>query len=244
LAVERLILEKWQSRDYTVLETACHWAGIDVIRIPKRALGALAHKTPIDGTALRGGTSFCRKAARLLGARVLEPADDFLPSLPRQYSKRTLELMTLAEARLITDRRFIKPVNDKFFPAGVYENGDEVPSTIHGETIAVIASDPVVWEVEYRLFVLDREVRAISPYGLAEGVRAEPRIEAEARAFGETALADPAVRLPRAVVLDVGIIQDAGWAVVEANTAVMSGIYDCEPESVLEVLAAGIEPTE
>jgi len=235
-------LEKWKSRDYTVLETACHWAGIEVIRVPKSALGALAEKTPIEGTALHGGTSFCRKVARLLGGRVLEPVDDFLPSLPRQYSNRTLELTTLAQARSITGRWFIKPVNDKFFPAGVYENGAEVPSTIHGDAIAVITSDPVTWEVEYRLFVLDRKVRAISPYGLADGVRVEPQIEVDARAFGEAVLADPAVLLPRAVVLDVGIIQGVGWAVVEANTAVMSGIYDCEPLDVLEVLAAGIEP--
>lgn len=37
-------------------------------------------------------------------------------------------------------------------------------------------------------------------------------------------------------VVDVGIIQDRGWAVVEQNAACCSGIYGCDPEEVLEVV--------
>jgi len=55
-------------------------------------------------------------------------------------------------------------------------------------------------------------------------------------------LDDPEVTLPRAVVLDVGVIEDAGWSVVEANTVTMSGLYDCEPLAVIDVLAHGIAP--
>ena len=62
----------------------------------------------------------------------------------------------------------------------------------------------------------------------------------DALAFSERVLGDTRVRLPRAVVLDVGWIRDVGWSVVEVNEAVMSGIYDCDPIAVLEVLALGL----
>jgi hypothetical protein len=57
-----------------------------------------------------------------------------------------------------------------------------------------------------------------------------------------TLLADPRVELPRTAVLDVGIIADRGWAVVEQNAAWGSGIYGCDPVRVLEVLQYAAVP--
>jgi hypothetical protein len=55
--------------------------------------------------------------------------------------------------------------------------------------------------------------------------------------FAETLLADSRVPVPPALVLDVGMIHDRGWAVVEANAAWGAGIYGCEPDKVLVALA-------
>ena len=54
--------------------------------------------------------------------------------------------------------------------------------------------------------------------------------------FINNVLADNRVKLPVAAVLDVGVIQGRGWAVVEQNAAWGSGIYGCDPVRVLEVL--------
>ena len=240
----RLILPDWTSRDYHVLATACSWMGIDVLWIDRFSLDGLPPDCPIDGTALHGGTTFCRQVAAALGGRVIEPADDLLPGLPERFRKRHVELTTLAKARSRTDLRFVKPVNDKFFAAGVYEWPDDIPQTDKGDEIAVLVAEPVRWLVEYRLFVLDGVVKTLSPYRWAEDDRPDASTQAEALAFGALVLDEAGELLPRAVVVDVGIIDGAGWAVVEANTAVMSGIYDCEPEAVLEVSAAGIERSE
>jgi hypothetical protein len=51
-------------------------------------------------------------------------------------------------------------------------------------------------------------------------------------------LADPAVDLPAAFVLDAGVIRGVGAAVVEANEASGAGIHGCWPPDVLEVLRA------
>jgi hypothetical protein len=51
-------------------------------------------------------------------------------------------------------------------------------------------------------------------------------------------LAEPAVDLPVAFVLDAGVIRGVGAAVVEANQASGAGIYGCDPSDVPEVLRA------
>ena len=41
---------------------------------------------------------------------------------------------------------------------------------------------------------------------------------------------------PPAFVVDVGLIDGRGWAVLEANPAWASGIYGCDPDSILKVV--------
>ncbi|MBI4747239.1 MAG: ATP-grasp domain-containing protein [Acidobacteria bacterium] len=66
---------------------------------------------------------------------------------------------------------------------------------------------------------------------------ATPDEIAQARQFTTSLLNDPAVSVPEAVVIDVGVISGKGWAVVEANAAFGSGMYGCDPTQVLQVLA-------
>lgn len=90
--------------------------------------------------------------------------------------------------------------------------------------------------------MLDRQPKTVSVY-LRNGelqrdnefVATESEL-ADATAFVQTVLADDRVPLPRATVLDIGVIAGRGWAVVEQNAAWGSGIYGCDPEQVLEVL--------
>ena len=55
-------------------------------------------------------------------------------------------------------------------------------------------------------------------------------------AFVSRVLGDTRVDIPRAVVMDAGVIWDRGWAVVELNSAWGSGLYGSEETKVLEVL--------
>ncbi|CUI02772.1 DUF2310 family Zn-ribbon-containing protein [Massilia antarctica] len=64
-----------------------------------------------------------------------------------------------------------------------------------------------------------------------------PEEDAQLEAFMARLLADPAVDLPAASVVDVGIIDGLGWACVEQNAAWGAGIYGCDAERVLAVLA-------
>jgi hypothetical protein len=180
------------------------------------------------------------------GLRLDEPPIDWLPTLPREFRQRDIRLTTLAEARTLTAPWFIKPPNDKSFPARVC-TGAQLPPEFDPK-MPVLVSEVVRWEKEFRAFILDRRARTISVYARAgelqrdNGFAQFPEEQAQAEAFLQSLLADPRVDLPRACVIDVGVVENRGWAVVEQNAAWGAGIYGCDPEQVLEVLRFASTP--
>lgn len=195
--------------------------------------------------AIYGEPLFVSVVADPLGVEMIQPAPNWLPSVHEEYRKRRVELATLGDARRVIEPTFIKPVDDKCFPARVYASGGELPpSSVLADSEWVLLSEPVNWELEFRAFILDRQVVAMSPY-LRGGQRVEqsdgswPATAEEidaARAFHSTVLNDARLAIPPACVIDVGLITGRGWAIVEANSAWGSGLYACDPASVLPVV--------
>ncbi len=193
-----------------------------------------------------GEPLFADVVAGPLGLALLEPTPDWLTQLPGGYLRREVRAGTLAEGKRCTAPIFLKPALDKCFPAGVYASGAALPANIEllPETTPVLLAEPAQWELEFRCFVLERAVAAMSPYLRAGALveaedgswPASPEETAEAEHYIQTVLADRAIRLPPAVVVDIGRIAGRGWAIIEANAAWGSGLYGCEPERVLPVL--------
>ena len=186
---------------------------------------------------------FNAAVAEQLGLALVEPPEDFLVTLPREYVGRDVRLTTAKEARKFPGPVFLKPPNLKTFPARVYATGAGLPGMPDDDPVLV--SEPVVWAAEFRFFVRDRMVKAWSPYWLngalarnADEWVVDPELEAMTREMVDRLLADPRVNLPTALVLDAGVIRGVGAAVVEANEASGAGIYGCDPRDVLEVLRA------
>jgi hypothetical protein len=133
-----------------------------------------------------------------------------------------------------------------WFPAAVYAAGELAEATAQlAPDLPVLVAEPVVWEVEYRLFVLERAIAALSPYlrggelaRQGDAWPAEPGEIEDATAFAQAMLADPEVALPAAVVVDVGRIHDRGWA------AWASGLCGADPLSVLDVLRRASVPRD
>ena len=196
--------------------------------------------------AIYGEPFFAALVAQELHLSLLEPPFHWLSELPEIYRKRDILFTTLGEARKYASKAFIKPADDKCFPAQVYETGKKLPAyETLAESTPVLISEPVNWQIEFRCFVLDRKVRTLSPYwrngelaqnASGEWYASESEIT-EALNFAEGLLSDSSVRVPPSVVIDIGIIEGRGWAVVEANPAWASGIYGCDPQEVLSVIA-------
>lgn len=203
------------------------------------------HLLTLDDPVLYGEALFGPSLAEQLGISLLNPPEDWLVRLPHEYKLRDIALTTLGEARALPGSHFIKPPNDKSFPASVYA-GPDLP-TKYPDDMPVLVSGIVSWAVEFRCFVLDRRLHACSVYSRRGELQRDadfastPAEEAAVADFMARLLADPRVDLPHATVvdvglIDVGLIDGQGWACVEQNAAWGAGIYGCDPVRALEVI--------
>lgn len=92
-----------------------------------------------------------------------------------------------------------------------------------------MVGEPVVFTAEARTFVLEGLVLDAAVYeGTSDGAGAD-------RFVGTLAKSIP---LPRAVVVDVGLIDGRGWAVIEFNAAWGAGLNGCSAERVLPAIVS------
>ena len=177
---------------------------------------------------------------------------DWTITLPRHFLSREIAQTTLYDALTITEPRFVKHSVSKAFPAAVYTSQSLADATENIQPTSLVhVGEPVTFDVEYRCFVFDRQIATICPYlrhGNAITDHADTLGTTEhelnaATAFAQSVLDCDDVDCPPAFVLDVGLISDRGWAVVEFNECWASGIYTCDPERVLETLVRACVPS-
>ncbi|MET9975657.1 ATP-grasp domain-containing protein [Streptomyces microflavus] len=198
-----------------------------------------------------GGPRFAARVARQLGVALLEPDEGWLDALPYAFTGRRVRRVPLSEARRLPGPLFAKPPTDKSFPAAVYGSGAELPPAAGDPPVQV--SSVVTWAEEFRLFLLDGEIRTGSRYAVHGLLDAAPLAghpqESAVRAFARRLTASCGDTLPGAVVVDVGRIsppaRSAGtgsWAVVEANMAWFSNVYAADPGGALDVVLRAAGP--
>ena len=186
---------------------------------------------------------FAEAVADQIGRVLLEPPPDWLPKVPEEFRLRQIGLCSLSEAREMEGPVFVKPAEGKVFEARVYSAGNELPGEeLVDGSLTVIWSEPVNFTLEVRCFVLRGEVLSMSPYW-RNGELAEAQDkswpffaseEQEARQFVGRYLREHTSDCPAACVVDVGIIDGRGWAIIEANPCWGAGLYGCSPNAALE----------
>ncbi|MFE6844459.1 ATP-grasp domain-containing protein [Streptomyces sp. NPDC057686] len=229
-----LLLSAPRTSTAELIARAAAWRGYDVAERAADAVGRRAY--------WYGGPLAAARLVGLLGLGLLEPADDWLTHLPHPLLRRSVRLTTLAEARALRERAFVKPPSAKIdlLPAAVYEDGTALPGGLDG-SMPVLVSGVVEFTAEYRLFVLDGEAVTGSRYAVHGHLDPAP-LDADSRAFGRTVLEATAAGLPSAVCLDIGRLADGGWAVVEANMAWFAHCYAAEPDRALDVVLRAAGP--
>jgi hypothetical protein len=205
-------------------------------RVPEESRGA-------PGASLYAGPLFADAVAGDLGLGLLEAPEDWLASLPYGLTRRDIQFTGIAQARALRRPAFVKPPNDKSFPARVYADGSGLPGPdAVDDDIRVLVSDIVTFTAEYRLFLLDGVVVTGSRYAVRGDLDVAPLDGDPYR----SQVLDFAARLdntglPSAIVVDVGSV-DGGWAVVEANAAWASGHYAGDDDIVLDVVLRAARP--
>lgn len=236
-----------------VLSAAAHRRGLLTEhltgwRVPEGfMLGGPAH--------LYAGPLFADAVAADLGIALLEPPEDWLTWLPASAVRRRIRLVPMAEAWGLRSPAFMKPPNDKAFPARIYRDGTRLPGpdAVDGP-LPVLVGDPVRFGAEFRLHVLDGTIVTASLYAVDGDLEIAPLAEhtdgAAVLAFATSLLDDVASTLPSAVVVDVGMAEVAGAGsapvpvVIEANAAWASGHYAGEPGAVLDTVLRAAGPAQ
>jgi hypothetical protein len=182
-----------------------------------------------DRVRLYGNDTFCLVLADVLGLVLVSPPDDFLLNLDQRLLGREIGALALGDAASIEFPRFVKPIVPKQFPARVYEDWDTLGAVTRGldPGAVVIHSEPVHFEAEARVFVLDGEVAAASLY---EGTASLDGLPAWIAAVAKR------ISLPPTVVLDLGWL-DGRWVVIEANATWGAGLNGCDATAVVACIA-------
>ena len=238
-----LVLSPRYSHDSRLLRRAASQQGWHVLRLGSRdAPDHLAQRHLV----FFGEYDFVQAMANTLSWVLFDVPSDWLAHLPWTYCQRAIAHHTLAEACQLTRSAFVKPATGKAFAAGIYKDGTALAAqTEHLSPLTpVLIAESVHWEIEFRFFVRERAIMTSSSYWRGDQcTRREdgewqrwPAEEHKAHDFLHTLLADPAVPLPPAIVIDVGKIAGRGWAIIKANPAWAAGLSSCDHLKVLSVL--------
>jgi len=192
--------------------------------------------------AVYATTDRATRAATALDLALLEPTFDLLTRVPERYLRRRVHFVRFADLSRLAGRAFVKPADplDKWFDAGLYSDARDIRTRNRDRPLApVLVSEPVEWSAEYRYFVLNGSVVASSPYlALGRAVWRSAKGEAApgGRAVAEAVCAALGAACPPALVVDVGRIEDRGWAVVEFNPIWSAGLLAARAECILPAL--------
>ncbi len=196
-------------------------------------LGRFWDPPPLTVEAVRvyGNETFCLVLQERLGLALQTPADDLSTTVPSKFLRRSLSKRRLDQVSGATFPLFIKSLVPKQIPSRLYATAHELSDVSSGmqPTSELLVSEPVCFVAEVRSFVLDGEILDAALY---EGVAS---LE-DARDFIRQLVA--AVPQPRAVVIDVGLLADNSWALVEFNAAWGAGLNGCNASRVLPAIVA------
>jgi hypothetical protein len=187
-------------------------------------------------------TELALMAANSLNVALLEPPFDLLTCVPERFLRRRVQSATFDQLERLSGRTFVKPADplDKWFDAGLYSDVRDIRTCGRQRSDApVLLSEPVEWVVELRYFVLEGKAVAGSSYiayGRSVWNGKDSAMPTAGLRVVEGVCAAMRDRLPPALVIDVGLIEDRGWAVVEFNPVWSAGLLNADSRAVLPLL--------
>lgn len=231
-----LILSPRQTPDAQSLWLVAVARGWSVIRANSRWQ---LERDPEAEPVLYGEGMFVEHLSAALGLQTWRLPNDWLVDLPWELrQRRILRGQGRDVIAALGYPLFLKPDDVKGFRARVYASVDDLAPDIAPEDL-VMGATVVNWLDEYRCFVRDNEVVTVSKYAQSSELALEGTSDelAAATEYATWILASPAVGVVKSSVIDVGRIAGVGWAVVEANPAWASGLYECDPSRALDAIA-------
>jgi hypothetical protein len=152
-------------------------------------------------------------------------------------TKRKVELMQFRHLpQPMSERKFVKPFYQKYFPAKVYEIGQYIDFAQLSDDL-IYMQEPINIIDEVRCFCLNGEVLTASYYHKDKKFELENidnNIPNEIRSMVKELYKN--FNFAPGCVLDFGTTDKGEWIFIEPNEAWASGVYNCNPDKCLEVI--------
>jgi hypothetical protein len=203
-------------------------------RVPQELLGQ-------DG-AVYGKPYFCQVIAQQMDWELLANPTDWLTGLQEEFVRRTITISTLENARLLKEKRFVKPAEeDRFFKATVYDDGSKLPASRMFDDAPVLVSGTIPYVTEWRCFVKDRAVVSASCYRINKETNQSYMwhwdVEEPVK-FVNKMLLDESVVCASGASIDVGKSKKGFLSIIESSPAWCSELYGCELVGTLASIKA------
>ena len=212
----------WESKYGSVLRLGRFWAPPKLSRQEVRVYGA---------------DTFCLVLAQKLDIALVSPKDDLIFSLPYRFVKRDINRLSLSEKAEFQYPLFYKPLIPKLFRANVFQSEEELEDECRGleDNTEVLSSEVVKFIAEARFFICHSK---IATYAVYEG-----EVPVNLLKNGIKLVEDLMLNtiLPRTVVIDIGLIKDKDWCVIEFNASWGSGLNGCDPSKVIDCILASVD---
>lgn len=159
-----------------------------------------------------------------------------------ELTRRRVQTARFADVKGIAYPAFVKPPDDKIFPAQVYDSAEALLEYQRLQHIpddhVIIVSDAVHFRKEFRAHLLHGEIVSLSRYCMDGELSPDAKDDdcQTAKSFAAEVARQAVAFTPPSVVIDVGLLDTGCWAVIEANPAFGSGIYDGDADRILDVL--------
>lgn len=189
--------------------------------------------------AVYGEDIYAEIVAEQCNLTLTKPDDHWLSIVSEEFTGRKISYGQLKDF-INEGPVFIKCSDFKSFKAGVVDKITDIKGfdSLDPE-MTVFISEVVEWELEVRCFVLNGEIKTFSSYWRNDVYDINALSENEQQelsAFFKKFMQQNAGTLPKAIVLDFGIVRGKGWALIESHPAWCSGLYACNAEKALEVI--------
>jgi len=177
--------------------------------------------------SLYGFDSFCLVLAQLLELNLVEVEDSWITQLDEQWTKRTIQITTIAKLKQFSYPLFVKPVVPKLFRAAVYQNAKALTLELTGlsTSTSILSTLPIVILAEAQSFIMNATILDLAIYeGTADLT--------SAHSFLTAFLASYRLELPLSLVIDLAYNSTLGWFILEFNASWGAGLTGCDPAKI------------
>lgn len=182
--------------------------------------------------AIYGNQTFALVLAQIYGVELVSPDDKMIASLDRTWTKRVIEIKTIAEIMEDCFPTFIKPVIPKSFIASIFYSLEEFEKATKGlEKTEELMISTIIDDItaEARGYLKNGKVKDLALYHGNADIK-------EGKLFLQNFAEMHSVLMPEVVVTDIAYSKNLGWFVLEFNACWGAGLNNCDADKIIDCI--------